>query len=171
MFAFALWDQRAGRLILARDRLAKKPLFVAHHGDGTLSFASELGALLLDERIARDVDETALAEYLQYGYIPSPRTILRGVTKLEPGTMLTWEPSGRVQRRRYWQLDFGPKQVCPTPMRCRSSSSDRSWQCATASSPTCRWACSVRRGGLELHPGPDGGRRRAGRPELRDRFL
>ena len=110
MFAFALWDQRAGRLILARDRLGKKPLFVAHHGDGTLSFASELGALLLDERIARDVDETALAEYLQYGYIPSPRTILRGVTKLEPGTMLTWEPSGRVQRRRYWQLDFGPKQ-------------------------------------------------------------
>jgi asparagine synthase (glutamine-hydrolysing) len=109
MFAFALWDERAGRLILARDRLGKKPLFVAHHGDGTLSFASELGALLLDERIARDVDETALAEYLQYGYIPSPRTILRGVTKLEPGTMLTWEPSGRVQRRRYWQLDFGPK--------------------------------------------------------------
>jgi asparagine synthase (glutamine-hydrolysing) len=109
MFAFALWDERAGRLILARDRLGKKPLFVAHHGDGTLSFASEMGALLLDGRIARDVDETALAEYLQYGYIPSPRTILRGVTKLEPGTMLTWEPSGRVQRRRYWQLDFEPK--------------------------------------------------------------
>lgn len=109
MFAFALWDERAGRLILARDRLGKKPLFVAHHDDGTLSFASELGALLLDERIGRDVDETALAEYLQYGYIPSPRTILRAVTKLEPGTMLTWEPHGRVQRRRYWQLDFEPK--------------------------------------------------------------
>lgn len=109
MFAFALWDDRAKRLVLARDRLGKKPLYVAHHGDGTLSFASELGALLLDERIERRVDEAALAEYLQYGYIPSPRTILQGVTKLEPGTMLTWEPSGHVDRRRYWQLDFEPK--------------------------------------------------------------
>jgi asparagine synthase (glutamine-hydrolysing) len=109
MFAFALWDQRAGRLIVARDRLGKKPLFFAHHADGTLSFASELGALLLDERIEREVDRAALAEYLQYGYIPSPRTILRGVEKLEPGAMLTWEPSGRLVRRRYWELDFEPK--------------------------------------------------------------
>ncbi len=109
MFAFALWDAVAHRLILARDRLGKKPLFVAEHGDGTITFASELGALLLDERIERSVDPSALAAYLQYGYIPSPMTILRGVTKLAPGTMLSWEPRGRVQRRRYWQLDFEPK--------------------------------------------------------------
>jgi len=109
MFALALWDERAGRLILARDRLGKKPLFVAEHPDGTLSFASELGSLLLDERIPREVDRASLAEYLQYGYVPSPRTILRHVTKLEPGSVLTWEPSGAVSRRRYWTLDFEPK--------------------------------------------------------------
>jgi asparagine synthase (glutamine-hydrolysing) len=109
MFAFALWDAAAGKLVLARDRMGKKPLFVAHHDDGTLSFASELGALLVDERITREVDQAALAEYLQYGYIPSPQTILRGVRKLEPGTTLTWEPSGRCQENRYWELDFEPK--------------------------------------------------------------
>jgi asparagine synthase (glutamine-hydrolysing) len=109
MFAFALWDAVERKLIIARDRLGKKPLFVAHHDDGTLSFASELGSLLLDPRIKREVDPAALAEYLQYGYIPSPRTMLRGVGKLEPGTMLTWDPTGRVEHRRYWELDFEPK--------------------------------------------------------------
>jgi asparagine synthase (glutamine-hydrolysing) len=109
MFAFALWDEVTGRLIIARDRLGKKPLFYAHHADGTLSFASELGSLLLDGRIARDVDTAALAEYLRLGYIPSPLTILRGVRKLEPGTMLRWEPDGRLAVSRYWELDFEPK--------------------------------------------------------------
>ena len=109
MFAFALWDATDHKLVLARDRLGKKPLFVAPHEDGTLSFASELGSLLLDERIRREVDPAGLAAYLQYGYVPSPRTILRGVEKLAPGTMLTWDPTGRVERRRYWQLDFEPK--------------------------------------------------------------
>jgi asparagine synthase (glutamine-hydrolysing) len=109
MFAFALWDTEAKQLIVARDRLGKKPLFFAHHGDGTISFASELGSLLLDERIEREVDPAALAEYLQYGYIPSPLTILRGVRKLEPGTMFTWDPTGRLEHRRYWELDFEPK--------------------------------------------------------------
>ncbi len=65
MFAFALWDAAAHKLILARDRLGKKPLFVAQHEDGTLSFASELGSLLLDERIQREVEETSLAAYLR----------------------------------------------------------------------------------------------------------
>jgi asparagine synthase (glutamine-hydrolysing) len=109
MFAFALWDQEAQELVIARDRLGKKPLFFAHHPDGTLSFASELGSLLLDQRVARQVDPDALAEYLQFGYIPSPRTILRSVRKLAPGTMLTWDPSGRVAHRRYWELSFEPK--------------------------------------------------------------
>jgi asparagine synthase (glutamine-hydrolysing) len=109
MFAFALWDAEAQKLIVARDRLGKKPLFFCHHDDGTLSFASELGSLLLDPRIRREVDPSALAGYLQYGYIPSPQTILRGVGKLEPGTMLTWDPTGRLDLERYWALDFEPK--------------------------------------------------------------
>jgi asparagine synthase (glutamine-hydrolysing) len=110
MFAIALWDAPNKKLILARDRLGKKPLFVAAHGDGTLGFASEMAALLLDDRIKRDVDETALAEYLAYGYVPSPRTILKTVRKLEPGTSLTWTPAGGVEVARYWTLDYEPKQ-------------------------------------------------------------
>ncbi len=97
------------RLIVARDRLGKKPLFYAHHRDGALSFASELGSLLLDERIERQVDPASLAAYLQYGYVPSPQTMLRAVAKLEPGTLLTWQPSGRLDVTRYWELDFEPK--------------------------------------------------------------
>ncbi len=109
MFAFALWDSAASRLVLARDRLGKKPLFYAHHANGSLSFASELAALLLDGRIEREVDPVALADYLQFGYVASPRSILRGVGKLEPGAYLTWEASGVVETRRYWTLDFEPK--------------------------------------------------------------
>jgi asparagine synthase (glutamine-hydrolysing) len=109
MFAIALWDSVAGKLVLARDRLGKKPLFYARHGDGTLTFASELAALLLDERIERDVDEVALAEYLAYGYVPSPRTILRQVRKLEPGASLVWTPAGEIATEHYWTLDFEPK--------------------------------------------------------------
>jgi len=109
MFAFALWDSVARRLVLARDRLGKKPLFVAVHRDGSLSFASELAALLLDQRIEREVDPEALSAYLQYGYVPSPLSILRSVSKLEPGTALTWRPDGQLRRERYWTLDFEPK--------------------------------------------------------------
>jgi asparagine synthase (glutamine-hydrolysing) len=109
MFAVAVWDEVERRLILARDRLGKKPLFVAHGSEGSLTFASELAALTLDDRLEREVDPAALAEYLQYGYVPSPRTILQGVEKLEPGTLMIWTPDAPVQRRRYWTLDFEPK--------------------------------------------------------------
>jgi asparagine synthase (glutamine-hydrolysing) len=109
MFALAVWDSERRKLVLARDRLGKKPLFYCRHPDGSLSFASELAALLLDDRIAVDVDPIALAEYLQYGYVPSPRSILCGVGKLEPGTSLTWQPTGAVKTRRYWTLDYEPK--------------------------------------------------------------
>jgi len=109
MFALAVWDSVKRRLVLARDRLGKKPLFVAVRADGSLTFASELAALLLDDSIAREVDQVALAEYLQCGYVPSPRTILRDVSKLEPGTMMVWSPGRPVESRRYWALDYEPK--------------------------------------------------------------
>jgi len=109
MFAVALWDAVNQRLVLARDRLGKKPLYVVSHRDGTLAFASELAALLLDDRIEREIDDLSLAEYLRYGYVPSPRSILRGVGKLSPGTMLTWTPGRSARTERYWTLDFEPK--------------------------------------------------------------
>jgi asparagine synthase (glutamine-hydrolysing) len=107
MFAFALWDTRRRQLLLARDRVGKKPLVYAQR-DGALSFASELGALLEDNEIAREPDPVALDRYLAFGYVPTPLTALRGVSKLPPAhTMLVRD--GRVSLRRYWKLDYSAK--------------------------------------------------------------
>ncbi len=108
MFALAIWDEPGQRLVLARDRLGKKPLHVATHHDGTLSFASEPAALLADPLVGREVDEEAVALYLQYGYVPAPWSAFKGVEKLDPGSVLVWTPEG-IERTRYWTLDYEPK--------------------------------------------------------------
>jgi asparagine synthase (glutamine-hydrolysing) len=108
MFAFALWDQRRRRLLLARDRVGKKPLFYAA-GDDWLSFASELAALTADSEIRREIDHDALASFLTYGYIPAPQSIWRGVRKLPPAHRLVWQ-SGQVTIERYWSLDYSKKR-------------------------------------------------------------
>ena len=107
MFAFALWDDRARRLLLARDRLGKKPLLYAHLGPELL-FGSEMRALLAGAEIPRDIDMGALGDYLAYGYVPTPATIFRAVRKLRPGYVLVWE-DGRVSTRPYWSLPYEPK--------------------------------------------------------------
>jgi asparagine synthase (glutamine-hydrolysing) len=109
MFAFALWDESRQRLLVARDRVGKKPLFYSLHA-GTLSFASELRALLQNDEIPRDVDEQALDCYLAYGYIPAPLSAFRAVRKLPPATSMVYE-GGRVTLERYWQLDYGHKHA------------------------------------------------------------
>lgn len=107
MFALALWDGSRRRLILARDRLGKKPLVYAELADG-LAFASELGALLQDPSVRREIDLEALDAYLHCQAIPSPRTIYRAVRKLPPGHLLVWE-KGAARVERYWSLHFRPK--------------------------------------------------------------
>lgn len=109
MFAIALWDARRRRLVLARDRLGKKPLYVARRPDGGLSFASELQALLEDPRVGRSADPAAVARYLRLGYVPAPDTALRGVSKLRPGHTLSVDQSGELRERRYWALSYEPK--------------------------------------------------------------
>ena len=109
MFAFALWDARRRRLVLARDRVGKKPLYYALR-NGALSFASELRALLQDPEVPRDVDYQALDAYLAYRYVPAPLTAFAAVRKLSPAHTLTLEADGQVELRRYWQLDFGRKR-------------------------------------------------------------
>jgi asparagine synthase (glutamine-hydrolysing) len=109
MFAFALWDESRQRLLVARDRVGKKPLFYSLRA-GTLSFASELRALLQDEEIPREVDEQALDCYLAYGYIPAPLSAFRAVRKLPPATSMVYE-GGRVTLERYWRLDYGRKHA------------------------------------------------------------
>jgi asparagine synthase (glutamine-hydrolysing) len=113
MFALAVWDGRRERLLLARDRLGKKPLVYACLPDG-LSFASELGALLQDPAVDRALDPAALDAYLRCQAIPSPRTIYRAVRKLPPGHALVWE-NGTTRVERYWALRFGPETREPAP--------------------------------------------------------
>ena len=108
MFAIAVWDAREERLVLARDRLGKKPLY--WHNDGErLIYGSELKAILQDPRVPRTVDRTALAQYLEYQYVPSPRSIILGVSKLLPAGVLSWH-RGEVRVRRYWAPPYEPKR-------------------------------------------------------------
>jgi asparagine synthase (glutamine-hydrolysing) len=109
MFAFALWDAGEGRLLLARDRVGKKPLYY-REAHGSLAFASELKALSAIATGRGEVDPVALHHYLTYQYVPAPWSILRDVRKLPPGCLLTWQ-DGRVQVRRYWELDCSPAPV------------------------------------------------------------
>lgn len=107
MFAFALWDRRRRRLILARDRVGKKPLFWARKGN-KVWFASELSSLLVDPEIERRVNFPAISAYLTFGYVPHPMSAFDGIEKLPPATVLTIDASGK-ESRRYWKLDYTQK--------------------------------------------------------------
>jgi asparagine synthase (glutamine-hydrolysing) len=104
MFAIAIWDAPRSRLLLARDRLGIKPLYYCL-GQSSLTFASEIKALLVWPDIPAEVDLPALDSYLSYFYVPAPATIFRGVKKLEPGHLLICE-AGRVRTEKYWELAF-----------------------------------------------------------------
>ena len=109
MFAFAIWDAPRRRLLLARDRVGKKPLYYRSDG-GSLTFGSELKSLMQDPSMPREVDPVALHHYLTYQYVPAPWSILQGVRKLPPGHVLVWR-DGREELRRYWRLDCTPRKV------------------------------------------------------------
>jgi asparagine synthase (glutamine-hydrolysing) len=102
MFALALWDSSRQRLVLARDRLGKKPLLWTRLPDGTLAFASELKALLRLPNLTRDIDLPALDAYLALQYVPGDITALRGVRKVPPGHVLIVE-GGEERLERYWE--------------------------------------------------------------------
>ena len=104
MFAFALWDAGRERLVLARDRLGKKPLLWTRLPDGTLAFASELKALLRLPDVRREVELDAIDAYLALQYVPGDRTGLSGIRKLPPGHVLVAEgESERIEP--FWQLE------------------------------------------------------------------
>jgi asparagine synthase (glutamine-hydrolysing) len=116
MFAFALWDARRQLLMVARDRVGKKPMLYALR-DGVLSFASEMQALLQDTEIPREVDHVALDRYLALGYVPAPLTALRDVRKLPPAHTLVMR-DGKVTLERYWALDYAHKLDEPVEELC-----------------------------------------------------
>jgi asparagine synthase (glutamine-hydrolysing) len=113
MFAFALWDRRRRRLLVARDRLGKKPLFYSHR-NGTLWFGSEAKSILQDPDVRRDVDFDAVDAFLHFGYVPDPLSTFAALRKLPPAHLLTWE-QGAVTTRRYWRLSYAtePRQLTP----------------------------------------------------------
>lgn len=105
MFSIALWDARNRKLVLARDRVGKKPLFYSANKKSIL-FGSELKALLVADSLPRDIDDQALSDYFSFGYIPAPKTIYRAVRKVMPGHYLVASSSG-VWEKSYWDLSFG----------------------------------------------------------------
>jgi len=111
MFAFALWDRNQETLFLARDRLGKKPLYYTFVDDGMLLFASELKALLVHSTLPRELEPHAVEEYFAFGYVPDPRTILRGVYKLEPAQTMLVRRGRAPKLRSYWDVAFKPVTV------------------------------------------------------------
>lgn len=115
MFAFAIWDGRRGCLLMARDRVGKKPLFYRSTPQ-LFAFASEIKALLQHPDIAPIVDEDALPAFFLYGYVPTPNTFYRGIQKLPPGHLLRIGMDGQVRVEAYWDLPMavGNVQEAPT---------------------------------------------------------
>ena len=116
MFAFALFDARARRLIIGRDRAGEKPVYWVENG-GELLFASEIKALLAHPRVTREPDLEALTRYLLYGYFPAPHTPFRGIRKLPAGHLLVADGGG-VRIEPYWDLKAvvtrGPSGTVPS---------------------------------------------------------
>ena len=101
MFTIALWDDPRRRLMLVRDRMGVKPLYLARTSAG-LAFGSELKSLLAGGLVRRRLDPVGAELFCAFGYVPGPRTLLDGVTKLDPATYLLWEAGEEVERTVYW---------------------------------------------------------------------
>lgn len=103
MFAFAIYDQRCQRLLLARDRLGIKPLHYAVDG-GRLLFGSEIKAILAAAPELAEIRSEAVADYFALGYVPDPFTVFRKIRKLPPGHLLLFDQQGQHQVRSYWEI-------------------------------------------------------------------
>jgi asparagine synthase (glutamine-hydrolysing) len=109
MFAIAIHDSRDASLILIRDRMGKKPLWISQLDDGTLYFASEVRALML-ARPDRTLRTEMVAEVMQYGYINSPYSAFNEIAQVPPASVLTWK-AGKTITRKYWEPNFNTKTV------------------------------------------------------------
>lgn len=107
MFAFAVWERDSGRVVLARDRLGIKPIYIAETTNG-FRFASTLPALLGDGDLDTSIHPAALHHYMSWhAVVPPPLTIVKGVRKLAPATILTIEPDGTHSEQVYWKVQIG----------------------------------------------------------------
>jgi asparagine synthase (glutamine-hydrolysing) len=118
MFAAAIWCDSKQRLVLARDRVGIKPLYLAQQGED-LFFASELKGILIHPEIDRRLSLEGLDCFLSLNYVPSPWTLIDGVQKLPPGSWLEWQ-NGRINKQVYWQ----PPNMVPLPMSIEDAKSE-----------------------------------------------
>ena len=165
MFAFAIWDGGAGRLVLARDRAGIKPLYYAELPAGGLVFASELTALLAHGGVDRALGAEGLASYFFSDYVQPPHTIVGAVKKLPPGHTLCWERGRLEAPRPFWQVPASG----PAPRRGRR---DAGAPAVGGDRTRGRGAAHLRRAGGDLPVRGDrlvagGGGRRAPRAEPR----
>ena len=107
MFGFAIWDRTRRRLLVARDHFGQKPLFYTEKA-GTLTFASEIKALLADDPSLAELSPGALDQYLTMRFVQPPETFFARIRALPPGHYMVWE-NGRIRIERYWDLSYGPK--------------------------------------------------------------
>lgn len=111
MFGFAIWDSRKRRLLLARDRVGKKPLYYTRV-DGDVLFASEIKSLLVNPRVKRQVDLQALADFLSVKYVPGPATLFANIYKVQPGHWILFE-NDALHEERYWDFTFSETEQRP----------------------------------------------------------
>lgn len=114
MFAFALWDARNERLVLARDRFGKKPLYLYQEGQ-RLIFASEIKSLLAHPGMPRALDYQSVLDYLLYRYVPGPHTLFRDIRKLPPGSIAVWQDGTYEERSFYTPPDATAQPMEPLP--------------------------------------------------------
>jgi asparagine synthase (glutamine-hydrolysing) len=126
MFAFAIWDARRRQLLLARDRVGKKPLFIARRGS-KFWFGSEIMAMLQDPEVARTPDSRAIASYLALQYVPHPLSAFAGVEKLPPASTLVVTEAGATERR-YWELDYADSDALATQDELAERLRDLIWE-------------------------------------------
>jgi asparagine synthase (glutamine-hydrolysing) len=119
MFAFAIWERDSGRVVIARDRLGIKPIYFTE-GHDFFRFASTLPALLAAGGVDKSLDPVAMHHFFSFhAAVPPPRTILKGVKKIPPATLLTIEPDGSRKSERYWRFSVGER-----PTDSRASKAD-----------------------------------------------
>ncbi len=109
-FAFAIWDDNKRRLMLGRDRMGIKPLFVYHDSE-RVAWASELKGLIENPALDAGMNPSALPSYLAFGYVPTPGTFYHNVRQLRPGSYMIVEEEVEPRVRTYWQADFDPRPV------------------------------------------------------------
>lgn len=108
MFALAMWDKKQKRIILARDRLGKKPLYWTIFQNKFI-FASEVKAILTYPAFKKTIDKDAVRDYFCYGFVPSPKTIFKNISKLPAGCSLTINKHGKTKLKKYWDFDYSVK--------------------------------------------------------------